>query len=263
MTGATADQDLIALMARLRSEHQPFVLATVVRTAEATSAKAGAKAVVLQSGEVEGWIGGSCAQGAVRRTALQALQDGQARLISIQPKDALEAGGLSPGDAVAGVAFHRSLCPSGGTLDVFIEPMLPAPVLVICGQSPVARALADMAPRIGFAVERPADPLALTGGGDDHFVVVATQGRRDFESLEAALKTTMSYVSFVGSRRKMAALRERLMKSGIPASRCDGVRAPAGLDIGAIAPEEIALSILAEIVKDRRKGVRDQPSPRN
>lgn len=257
MTGATADQDLIALMTRLRSEHQPFVLATVVRTAEATSAKAGAKAVILPSGEVEGWIGGSCAQGAVRRTALQALEDGEARLISIQPKDALEAEGLSPGQAVAGVAFHRSHCPSGGTLDVFIEPMLPAPVLVICGQSPVARALADLAPRIGFAVEQPSDPQVLSAGGSDHFIVVATQGQQDFESLAAALKTAVSYVSFVGSRRKMAALRERLMKGGISASRCDDVQAPAGLDIGAITPEEIALSILAEIVKDRRRGIRE------
>lgn len=260
MTGATADQDLIALMTRLRSEHQPFVLATVVRTAEATSAKAGAKAVILPSGEVEGWIGGSCAQGAVRRTALQALEDGQARLISIQPEDALEADGLSSGQAVAGVAFHRSHCPSGGTLDVFIEPMLPAPVLVICGQSPVARALADLAPRIGFAVEQPSREDDLKAGVGRRFIVVATQGKRDFETLAAALETEVSYIALVGSRRKMVALRARLIERGVKPSRADGVRAPAGLDIGAITPEEIALSILGEIVKERRRGIRDDSS---
>ncbi len=257
MTGATADRDLIELMARLKAEQQPFALATVVRTVAATAAKAGAKAVVLPSGEVHGWIGGGCAQGAVRRTALEALGDGRSRLISAQPTEALEAEGLAPGDAVDGVAFHRSVCPSGGTIDVFIEPMLPAPVLVVCGQSPVARALADLAPGIGFAVEQPSRGDDLKGRGGERFIVVATQGQGDFETLAAALESEAPYVAFVGSRRKMDALRARLNEAGVSPSRSDGVRAPAGLDIGSITPEEIALSILAEIVKERRRGIRE------
>jgi xanthine dehydrogenase accessory factor len=260
--------DLLERMAALRGEGRPFVLATVVRTVAATSAKAGAKAIVTEDGQIHGWIGGGCTEGAVKRAARQALADGRSRLISVQPKAALQAEGLVAGEATDGIEFHRSHCPSGGTTDVFIEPMLPRPLLLVCGSSPVALAIADLGARIGFAlatagltVEDQAglaaaeriDGFALAReSSGERFIVVATQGKRDFEALEAALATDAAFVAFVGSRRKMAVLRERLIAKGVAPARADAVRCPAGLEIGAITPEEIALSVLAEIVKERR-----------
>lgn len=267
-----SETEIMSLMAELQRTAQPFVLATVVRTVAATSAKAGAKAVVTAEGIKAGWVGGGCAQGAVRRAAAAALADGRSRLISVQPDAALAEEGHAPGTIDEGIEYHRSVCPSGGTLDIFIEPMLPRPTLVICGASPVAQALADLAPSLGFAVT-----LAALAGDQSQvaqadarieafdlparhaaprFIVVATQGKRDFDALLAALTTDAAYVAFVGSRRKMATLGERLVAAGISLERVGVVRSPAGLNIGAITPEEIALSILAEIVGERRKSAR-------
>jgi xanthine dehydrogenase accessory factor len=264
--------DLLDLMARLRAEAQPYALATVVRTVAATSAKAGAKALVTADGEIHGWIGGGCTRGAVRRAALQALQDGEAHLISVQPQEALEAGGVAAGESRGGVEFHRSACPSGGSLDIFVEPMLPRPGLVVCGASPVARAVADLASRSGFAVtvaalaedldSFPEAEQRITGfdlpaeSAAERFIVVATQGKRDAEALRAALETNTPYVAFVGSRRKAATLLSRLRLEGLPGEQASRLRSPAGLDIGAITPEEIALSIIAEVVELRRRGRR-------
>ncbi|WP_193371617.1 XdhC family protein, partial [Pelagibius marinus] len=227
--------DLLDLMARLRGEARPYALATVVRTVAATSAKAGAKAVITADGEIHGWIGGGCARGAGRRAALQALQDGPAHLISVRPQEALEAGGVAAGESKGGVEFHRSACPSGGSLDIFVEPMLPRPGLVVCGASPVARAVADLAGRSGFAVTvaAMAEDLDSLPRADHHvagfelpsaapgerFIVVATQGKRDAEALRAALETETPYVAFVGSRRKAATLTARLRGGGVPADK--------------------------------------------
>lgn len=264
--------DLLDLMARLRREARPCALATVVRTVAATSAKAGAKAVVTEDGEIHGWVGGGCARGAVKRAALQAMKDGQAHLISVQPQEALDAGGVAAGEARGGVEFHRSACPSGGTLDIFVEPMLPRPQMVVCGASPVARAVADLAGRSGFAVtvaalaedldsfekaDRRIEGFALPiDAAGERFIVVATQGKRDGEALRAALATQAPYVAFVGSRKKAATLSARLKDEGLAADKLTRLRAPAGLDIGAITPEEIALSIIAEVVELRRRGRR-------
>ena len=270
--------DLLDLMARLRKEARPYALATVVRTVAATSAKAGAKAVVTADGEIHGWIGGGCARGAVKRAALQALKDGEAHLISVQPQELLEAGGVDAGESKGGVEFHRSACPSGGSLDIFVEPMLPRPMLVVCGASPVARAIADLAGRSGFAVtvaalgedldsfvgtEQRIEGFELpTASAGERFIVVATQGKRDGEALRAALDTETPYVAFVGSRRKAATLTARLREEGLAAEKAARLRSPAGLDIGAITPEEIALSIIAEVVELRRRGRRAKDATR-
>jgi len=266
------DGKLLDLMARLRDEARPYALATVVRTVAATSAKAGAKAVVTAEGEIHGWIGGGCTRGAVKRAALEALKDGAARLISVQPQEELDAGGVAPGQSKGGVEFHRSACPSGGTLDVFVEPMLPRPLLVVCGASPVAQAVADLAGRSGFSVtvaalaeDQPVFPEAEqriegfdlpAASAGERFIVVATQGKRDSEALRAALATDAAYVAFVGSRRKAATLTARMKEQGLPPEQATRLRSPAGLDIGAITPEEIALSIIAEVVELRRRGRR-------
>jgi len=260
----TAETDrLIDCMARMKGENRPFAVATVIRTQDATSAKAGAKAVLRADGTIEGWIGGGCTQGAVKKAAAAALIDGRARMIRIRPADA-----ESEGEEIAEFA---SKCPSGGTIDVFVDPVLPRPALLIAGASPTAQALCDLAARAGFAVTVAALPgdlaaftqadnriagfdLAQDARAAGGFVVVATQGKRDREALAAALATGAPYVGFVGSRKKAAALKQELATAGADPARLAAIRSPAGLDIGAATPEEIAVSILAEIVRERRLG---------
>ena len=262
------DLDVIPLIARLKEAGESFCVATVVRTEHATSAKAGAKAVVLRDGAIKGFMGGSCVQRSIRETAATVLQEGKPRLIRVKPRDEV----VSAVD-VDGTELHKSSCPSGGTVDIFIEPMRPAPRLVVCGASPVAIAVADLGRRLGYRIVAAAladdlaafaeedqrvtgFDLAVVGVEADDFVVVPTQGRRDREAVAAALGTPARYVAFVGSRRKMAALREKLAAQGVAAAAIDRIKAPAGLDLGAITPEEIAMSILAEITVERRRGQR-------
>ncbi|MFZ5791852.1 MAG: XdhC family protein [Pseudomonadota bacterium] len=266
-------EDILDLVSDYKARGMPFALATVVRTVAATAAKAGAKAVITPEGKIAGgWIGGGCARAAVIAAAREALADGKPRLVSVQPEDLLDAQGLRPGEEREGVAFAKNMCPSRGTMDVFVEPLLPRPIVLVLGASPVALAIADLARRIGFSVTAaaPPDELGLFGDLDgridgfdlparaegERFVVVATQGRRDFDALKAALSIDADYVAFVGSRGKAAALREQLREAGLAPAQIDRLRAPAGLDIGAIGPEEIALSVVAEIVETRRRGQR-------
>ncbi|MFC3229437.1 XdhC family protein [Marinibaculum pumilum] len=262
--------ELYDRIAALRAAGRPFCVATVVRTENATSAKAGAKAIVDTEGAIHGHVGGGCVQGALRRGAAAVLQSGTARLIRVRPREDVDG----PVDS-DGTELHGSACPSGGTVDLFLEPMGTAPRLVLCGASPIALALADLAPRLGYrlavaaaeedlaafdrAERRQAGydlgPLEIAAGD---FLVVATQGRRDLEALAAALNSPAGHVAFVGSRRKTAALAARLRAQGVAEARIAGLRAPAGLDLQAIEPAEIALSILAEIVQLRRAGQRDR-----
>jgi xanthine dehydrogenase accessory factor len=263
--------DVLEFANGLKAHGEPFALATVVRTVAATAAKAGAKAVIRADGSISaGWIGGGCARAAVLNAARQALTDGQARLVSVQPVDVLKDQGLRPGDARDGIQFARNMCPSQGTMDVFVEPMLPRPGVLVCGASPVAVAVAELAPRFDFAVTIAAPPEdhdrfsevnARLDGYDlaglaptMTFAVVATQGRGDEAALQAVVNGVTGYVAFVGSHRKALALRQVLTGRGVDPERLARVRAPAGLDIGAVTPEEIALSIVAEMVEVRRRG---------
>lgn len=263
--------DILDLISAMKAKGDPFALATVVRTVAATAAKAGAKAVILPDGTMsEGWIGGGCARAAVLEAAREAIADGQPRLVSVQPLDVLQEQGVAPGEERAGTRFARNMCPSRGTMDVFVEPVLPRPQIVIYGSSPVAVAIADLARRTGFAVTAcaPAPEQAAFGEVDrriegydlpageagPRFVVVSTQGRGDEAALQAALGIESQYIAFVGSRRKAEAIKSALASRGVDATRLARLKAPAGLDLGAITPEEIALSILAEILAVRRRG---------
>ncbi|SMD10031.1 XdhC/CoxI family protein [Rhizobium sp. RU36D] len=269
----TLHVDVMDLVSRMKAAEEAFVLATVVRTVSVTAAKAGAKAVIRPDGSIAaGWIGGGCARGAVLRAARQALVDGEARLVSVQPDDLLSDLGIKPGEARDGVQFARNMCPSRGTMDVFIEPVLPRPALVVFGASPVALALCSMARGLGYhvTVAAPAADLATQPEADrwidgfavdpadrpPGFVVVSTQGKGDKAALRQALMLQSPYCGFVGSRRKMEALKAELLEEGIDRDSLDRVKGPAGLDLGAITPEEIALSILAEITGLRRRGQR-------
>jgi len=252
----------------LRDQGEEFCVATVVRTEHATSAKAGAKAVITRDGEIEGFLGGSCVQGAVKEAAAAVLAEGAPRLIRVKPNDQV----LEQLD-VDGVELHKSSCPSGGTVDLFVEPMQLAPHLVICGASPVAVALAGLGVSMGYRVTAAAmaedlkrfnetdqlhtgfdfTSLAIDAGA---YVVVATQGKRDREALTAALASDARYVAFVGSRRKSEILLAQVGGQGVMAADKAKLSAPAGLDINAIGPEEIALSILGEIVSIRRQNAK-------
>ncbi|POF30008.1 xanthine dehydrogenase accessory factor [Roseibium marinum] len=276
--GLDLASDVAPLMKRLQGDNEPFVLATVVRTISVTAAKAGAKAVVDRDGSiVAGWIGGGCARAAVVRAAKAAFDDGETRLISIQPGELLAELGVEPGDEREGVQFARNMCPSQGTMDIFIEPVLPRPNLVVYGASPVAVALALQARTIGFDIAVCAPPEDLEafpaavnriGGFDggiqsngETYIVVSTQGRGDLAALEETFKVPARHIGFVGSRRKLEALKAKLRDKGGAPADLDRVKGPAGLDLGAITPEEIALSILAELLMLRRKNQRRHAEP--
>jgi xanthine dehydrogenase accessory factor len=269
----TAHVEVMDLVAQMKAAEQAFVLATVVRTVSVTAAKAGAKAIIRPDGTiVAGWIGGGCARGAVLKAAREALADGEPRMVSVQPEDLLTELGVKPGENRDGIRFASNLCPSKGTMDIFVEPVLPHPSLVIFGASPVAMSLAAQARQLGYHVTLAAPTADLVAVPDTdvlvdgfalrelhqarRFIVVSTQGKGDEAALRAAVTTDAEYRAFVGSRRKMAALREKLVAQGVDASAIDHVKAPAGLDLGAITPEEIAMSILAEITVERRRGQR-------
>src|ERR1700754_3307260 len=269
--------EVMELVAQMKSAEQPFALATVVRTVSVTAAKAGAKAIIRPDGTIiAGWIGGGCARGAVLKAAREALLDGEPRMVSVQPEDMLGELGVKPGDSREGIRFASNMCPSKGTMDIFVEPVLPHPSLVIFGASPVAMSLAAQARQLGYHVTlaAPASDLSVVPDADalidgfalgelhqaKRFIVISTQGKGDEAALRAALAVDAAYHAFVGSRRKMAALREKLAGAGVALEAVDRVKAPAGLDLGAITPEEIAMSILAEITIERRRGQRN-PNP--
>ena len=249
--------------AELRTRGVPFVLATVVRCESPTSAKPGAKGIVDTEGRISGWIGGGCAQPAVIAAARKALADGQPRLIRISP--------TKGGQAEEGIQDFSMTCHSGGTLDIFLEPFALRPSLLVIGASPTALALVRLAEQTGFDVFAAApgadadmfpgarqvlDGTDLSGltCGTPGFVVVATQGKRDEPSLESALATGARYIACIASERKAAKLRTYLKERGHDSLRVDSVVSPAGVEIGAVTPEEIALSVLAGLVKARREG---------
>ncbi|GAA6163797.1 XdhC/CoxI family protein [Pelagimonas sp. KU-00592-HH] len=246
--------DLAETAQTLRAKEQPFAFATIVRTAGTTAAKPGAKAIIGADGTIlHGFLGGGCTRGAVRRATLEALETGAPRLVSVAPEDFLNEIGVSAGAIVEGVLYARNGCPSRGTIDIFIEPCLPMPALTVLGNSPVAEALAQIAPQFHWSISRAVDGAAVSGKMSA--VVVATQGQGDLDALRDALSQGAKYVAFVGSKKKFAALSRKLSEAGVSEATLATVSAPAGLDIGAVTPEEIALSILAELITVRRTSI--------
>jgi xanthine dehydrogenase accessory factor len=243
--------ELIALAAELQRSGEAFALATVVRCEAPTSAKPGAKALIREDGRVQGWVGGACAEPVVAREALQAMQDGRPRLIGLYGE-----GGRIPG-RTEGMLEYGMTCHSGGTLEIYVEPYLPKPQLVLIGHGPVVETLATLGRAADFTVVTlVADTLQagleeqrLTGRAS---VVVATHAESDEDVLDRVLRTDAGYVSLVASRRRAGVILESLERRGLPPERRSRLKAPAGLDIGAVTPEEIAVSILAEIIQHRR-----------
>lgn len=257
-----AGGDLVAVEAELAARRVPYCLATVVWRRAPTSARTGAKVLVTPDGELQGWLGGACAEPSVLRVALQALRDGRPRLLCLG--DEAEFPEAGHGREVQPVG-----CASEGALEVFIEPHLPRPQLVTLGEAPLVGTLADMARGLDFEVHRLEiseeaedlrgeieDALAAVGVGSASFVVVATMGRFDEAAVVAALATDSPYVALVASQRRAAAVREHLTgASGASESELERLRAPAGLDLGPVGHKEIAIAVLAEIVQLRAAGM--------
>jgi xanthine dehydrogenase accessory factor len=250
--------DVLDRAAGLRQRGETFVVATVVRVDPPTSARAGDKALITADGKLWGWIGGSCSEGLVRREALIALGDGQPRLVKIAPDQAPEH--------LPGVVAHLSTCPSAGSLDVFIDPQLPRPVLLVVGDTPAAHTLVRLGATIGYttcAVHpgaratdfpeadqvlgsldlAPAQPNAST------WAVVATMGHYDEDAIEALLRYDVAYIGLVASRRRAATVLDVLAGRG--AGGLERVRRAADSSVGG-SQEEIALATLAEIVAERQ-----------
>ena len=224
---------------QLAADRRPFVTATVVRAQSPTSARPGDVALVLADGTIDGFVGGVCAEESVRLHGLRVLETGEPLLLRLVP----DAGAQE--DVVEGAVTAHNPCHSGGTLEIFLDPSLPPPRVVVVGDAPVAQALRELAPHVG---------LEATDGaisGDDLAVVVASHGRNEEPALSAALTEGVPYVGLVASERRGAAVRASL---DLPGELLERLHTPAGLAIGARTPAEIALSILAEIVQERRAG---------
>ena len=290
--------ELLQMASELARREEAFVLAVVVRRRPASSAQAGDMAVITAAGEFHGWLGGSCTQPTVVREAQLALADGKPRLLALSPDPEAERR--------PGVAVFPMTCHSGGSVEIYLEPILPAPRLTVFGESPTARALHKLAAAMGYSVSAPfgggavADAAGVgaagVGGGAGEagvesaagvevvaggaiagataetassarcFAVVATMGERDEEAIRAALALRPAYLGVVASAKRFAQLRQTLIAQGVPGPALDSIRSPAGVAIGAQTPEEIAISVLAEIVERRHaaaasQGVAEAASP--
>jgi xanthine dehydrogenase accessory factor len=228
----------------LTASRTPFAVATVVRRQRPSSVRPGDSAVVLADGTIEGFVGGACAEESVRLHALRVLETGEPLLLRIVP-------GEVEGPAQEGAVTVSNPCLSGGALEIFLEPRLPAPRVVIVGDTPIALALERLAREVGFDARLGTEPF-LAIEDDDAAVVVASHGHGEEEALSAALASAVPYVGLVASRVRGAAVRDSL---GVDTSR---LKTPAGIDIGARTPEQVALSILAEIVSVRSEAA---PAP--
>ena len=257
--------ELLKLAADLAHRGEPFVLAMVVRRESYSSAQQGDMALITRDGGYHGWLGGNCTQPTVKREARRALLDGRPRLLSLSPEPEAHPR--------PGITALPMTCQSGGSVDIYLEPILPAPRLLLFGLSPVVRALAQLGKALGYAVDVvdrhvaagavpaadrtfnnfAAPELQPPGGATAErlFAVVATMGEDDEESVAAALAARPAYLGVVASRTRFAQLRETLRLRGVAAEALERIKSPAGLDLGARLPEEVALSILAEVVQLR------------
>jgi xanthine dehydrogenase accessory factor len=224
-------------MRELAIERVPFVHATVVRAQEPTSARPGDDAIVFSDGSIEGFVGGHCAEGSVRVAALGALESGETLLLRVLPDGAAEFPD-SPGARVV-----VNPCLSGGALEIFLEPLLPPPLLHLVGATPIADAVLSIAEPLGFAVgrahagDRPHGAIA---------VIVSSLGSEEADSIRAALDAHVPFIGLVASSRRGAAV---LAQMGLTDADRKRIHTPVGIEIGARTPEEIALSIMAEIVR--------------
>ncbi len=230
----------------LKAREEPFVLATVVAYKRPQSAKPGSRAIIKSDGSMVGWVGGGCVQPIVLREAQLALRSGQPKLITISPDSGHD-------DDWEGVESYRMTCEGGGSLEIYLEPFLPKPELLIVGDSPVAQTVAQLGEMLDFQVTTDASRIS-----ERTYVVVATMGNRDEEGLLSVLGSKPRYFGLVASNKKSKALFEYAREKGYTDEQIGRVKCPAGLELGAETMEEIALSVIAEIIQLRRTST-EQP----
>jgi xanthine dehydrogenase accessory factor len=228
----------------------PFVHATVVRAQKPASAHAGDTALIRADGVIDGFVGGTCAESSVREYGLMALSSNEPLLLRIVP-------GAPAGNAEEGAVTVANPCLSGGSMEIFLEPRVPAPRMLVVGDSPIAEALAALGGPLGFAVDLVPGEDARPSA-DDAALVVASHGRGEEPALTAALRLGVPYVALIASRIRGAAVLALLDVTDEQRAR---VHSPAGLDIGARTAAEIALSVLTQLVAERRAGERSAPAP--
>lgn len=239
---------LIEMAYRLTQAGEPFVLATVVWCERPTSAKPGAQALIREDGQISGWIGGSCTQPVVLREARRLLRSGgQPFLLRLGASEHTH----TPSDS--SVRVFPMTCASGGALDIYMEPHLPQPQLLLIGDSPVNAALQQLAPVLAFTVKQVDDTTLSQAKIDNRtYIVIATHGLYDETMLASTLVSPAAYIGMVSSQRRAEACRNYLREAGLDEGQIARLKAPAGLDIGAHTPEEIAASILVELIQVRR-----------
>jgi xanthine dehydrogenase accessory factor len=236
-------------MGELTRRGEPFALATVVWRQSPSSSQPGARAIITAGGELHGWIGGACAEPVVIREAQQVMAEGTARLLLLGTPE--QFGAAVPD----GMTVIPISCQSEGALEVYIEPVLPVPHLVIVGDSPMTRTLASLAGALGWRTDLIRGPDFTPEAADGRsMIVVATQGHDDEDVLERAVAARPAYLGLVGSRRRGATVLGYLADRGVPQDQLDRVRVPAGLDLGPTTHQEIAVAILAELVQLRAAG---------
>jgi xanthine dehydrogenase accessory factor len=255
--------DLLKTAWSLKQSNQPFVMATVIRIEKPTSSKPGAKAIITPDGAMDGWVGGSCAEPIVRREARKAMETGEPRFLRLCPP---EARNKAPQEGVIEVELT---CISGGTMEIYLEPYLPQPHLIVIGHHQITPALVQQAKSLDYHVtvmslEPVAGPvneanLVLQKLDFRHVrtdpntaIVVCSHGNYDEMALVEALKTDASYIGLVASKKRLAAVQQYLKDSELTEAQIARLKCPAGLDLGAVTPPEIALSIMAEIIEMRR-----------
>jgi xanthine dehydrogenase accessory factor len=255
--------EFLSRASTLRSAERPFAMAIVIRFQPPVSGKPGDKAIVEADGRIWGWVGGGCVQPLVIREALKAIEEGNPRLVRIAPSSSPKTD--------EGTINYPMTCHGGGALEIYIEPVLSKPQILIIGRSAVAQTLCQLGKAVGYRI-------TIVGGGasrenfpdadivaeeldlqhltitPETYVVVSTQGDRDEEALEQASRTNAPYIAFVASEVKARKVFDFLADKGIPQDRLSRIRSPAGLYLGVLRPEEIAVSILAEIVQIRKSG---------
>jgi xanthine dehydrogenase accessory factor len=243
------DWQVIEQAAALAERGEPVALATVVWRQRPSSGQVGSRAIITAAGEVHGWIGGACAEPSVIRQAREVIAEGSPRLLLLGSTDKF-------GDAIPeGMTAVPISCQSEGALEVYIEPVQPAPHLVVVGRSPMAHALADLARGIGWRTDLLDWTEFAAGNADERsMVVVATQGHGDEEAIEQAVASRPAYLGLVGSHRRGASVLGYLADRGVAKEELDRVRVPAGLDLGKTSHVEIAVAILAELVQLKAAG---------
>ncbi|HEY7276887.1 MAG TPA: XdhC family protein [Trebonia sp.] len=236
-------------MGELARSGQAFALATVVWRQGPSSSKQGSRAIITADGQLDGWIGGACAEPVVIREAKQVMADGNARLLLLGSPD--QFGGAVP----EGMTVVPISCQSEGALEIYIEPVLPVPHLVIVGSSPMAHTLAQLARALDWSTDLVSPPDFTAGDANERsMVIVATQGHGDEDMVERAVAMRPAYLGLVASRRRGEAVLGYLAERGVPKDQLDKVHAPAGLDLGKTTHEEMAVAILAELVQLRASG---------